>query len=84
MYQFQGPPAVKLHVMSHRNYGVELSCVEVLNHASFNWPAVWIILPQESCFYFSALLDMFCKLLQIFMLGQGGKKRNTLCPTTTP
>jgi hypothetical protein len=83
MYQLQGPPVVNLRVMSHQNKGVDLHCLEVLNNASLNWHTLWVIHLQERHFYFSALLDTYCKLLQILMLSLE-KERNTLCPTTTP
>jgi len=36
-YQPRGCPVVKLRVMSHQNYEVDLHCLGVLNHASLNW-----------------------------------------------
>jgi len=84
MYQLRRCPVVKLHVMSHQNYGVDLHCLGVLNHASLNWHTIWVIHTEERGFYFTALLlASYCKLLQILMSSQEKRKTPT-CPNTFP
>ena len=80
-YQPRGCPVVKLRVMSHQNYGVDLHCLGVLNHASLNWHTVWVIHTEESGFYVTALLlASYCKLLQILMSSQE-KSNHPLAPS---
>ena len=79
-YQLWGCPVVKLSVMSRQNYGVDLHCLGVLNHAGLNCHTVWVIHPEERGFYFSALLlAAYCKLLQILMSSQE-KSEHPLAP----
>jgi hypothetical protein len=83
-YQLRWCPVVKLRVMSRQNYGVDLHCLGVLNHASLNWHTVWVIHPEEGGFYVSALLlASYCKLLQILMSSQE-KKLTPTCSITFP
>jgi hypothetical protein len=70
-YQLRGCPVVKLRVMSHQNYGIDMHCLGVLNCAGLNWHTVWVIHPEERGLYVSALLlASYCKLLQILMSSQ--------------
>jgi hypothetical protein len=69
-YQLQEPPVVKLHVMSHQNYGVDLHYLEVLNHGSLNCCKGWVIHPQERGFVLVPFFILYFKLLQKLMLTQ--------------